>query len=108
MRYKNVIKYKTCLRVNTSVEGETIEQKVFRVMRSEGGITDGAPLIYQERAEGVAAGHDIRTDRWEIAQDAKDLISRVEVAKRTQKPVVEKDVEVSNSESADTNSKPKE
>ena len=31
---------------------------------------DGAPIIYTERKDGVLPAYDIRTDRWEIAQEA--------------------------------------
>lgn len=81
MYRKNTV-HRTSLRVNTSVEGETIEQKVERIVNNKEPITDGAPLLYSERSEGVVAGYDIRTDRWEIAADAMDAVSRDKQAKR--------------------------
>lgn len=64
------------------VEGETIEIKVKRMVHEKEPIKDGAPLIYTERKEGVNAAYNIRTDRWEIAVDALDVIAKSEQAKR--------------------------
>lgn len=81
--YKKEINYaKTGLQVNQSVEGETIEQKVERVTVNKEPIKDGAPLIYTERKDGVQAGYDIRTDRFEVAIDAMDYVAKSIQAKR--------------------------
>lgn len=72
----------TSLKVNQSTEGETIEQKVERIVNNNEPITDGAPIMYTERKEGVPAGHDIRTDRWDVAIDAMDKVSKTFIAKR--------------------------
>lgn len=79
---KHKIIQKTKFNINNSVEGETIEQKVERFMNNKEPITDGAPIIYQPRNEGVRPEFDIRTDRFEIALDATDNISRSKLAKR--------------------------
>lgn len=47
----NVVK-PTKIRVNKSVEGETIEMKMRRIVDNKEPITDGAPLIYG--AKGVS------------------------------------------------------
>jgi len=65
--YKKPIKNTSYIGLNQSIEGETIEQKVERVTTNKEPISDGAPLIYTERKEGVQAGYNIRTDRFEIA-----------------------------------------
>jgi len=70
------------LKVNSSYKGETIEQKVNRIVNNKEPITDGAPRIYQERKEGVNPAYDVRTDRWEIAIDAMDKVSGSHKAKR--------------------------
>lgn len=70
------------LEVNEAYEGETIEQKIFRIVNNKEPITDGAPLIYTERKEGVRADMDIRTDRFEIATDAMDAVHKSNIAKR--------------------------
>lgn len=73
---------KTLLNVNTSYEGETIEQKIRRIVNNKEPINDGAPLIYTERNDGVQPQYDIRADRFEIAVDAMDSISKTHIAKR--------------------------
>lgn len=55
-------------------EGETIEQKVERVVHGGEPIEDGAPEIFTEKKDGVLAAYNIRTDRWEIAADAMHLV----------------------------------
>ena len=47
--YKYNITKPTKLRINQSVEGETIEMKVRRIVDSKEPITDGAPLIYVQK-----------------------------------------------------------
>lgn len=72
----------TNLRCNESYEGETIENKVRRITESNEPISDGAPLIYQERKDGVDPACDIRTDRFEIAVEATTAIQKTKQAKR--------------------------
>jgi hypothetical protein len=86
--YKTPIFSKTNIKRNESTEGETIEQKVQRVTVNKEPIKDGAPLIYTERKEGVKASHNIRTDRFEIAVEAMDVVSKTVRAKREEKPVM--------------------
>ena len=33
-------------------------------------ITDGTPLVFTERADGVRPEFNIRTDKWDIAQES--------------------------------------
>lgn len=63
-------------------EGESIEQEMQRATTMKQPIDNGAPIIFTDRADGVLAQYNIRTDRWEIAQDAMDVISKTETAKR--------------------------
>lgn len=76
---------KTSLRVNNAIQGETIEQKVRRITQNKEPITDGAPIIFTERKEGVNPAYDIRTDKWEIAIDAMDVVNRTELARREER-----------------------
>ncbi len=73
------------LRSVTREQGETIEQKVDRVVNNGEPIEDGAPNIYTERRDGVGAQYDIRTDRWEVAVDAMDAVQGSLKAKRAKK-----------------------
>lgn len=70
-------------------EGETIEMKVERIIQNKEPIKDGAPLIYQERKEGVQPAYNIRTDRMEIALEAMDKHSMAKLAEREAKPGVQ-------------------
>lgn len=58
-------------------EGESIEQKMRRATMTQEPIeVDFTPEIYQERAAGVDPMCDIRTDKFQMAQDACDTMSR--------------------------------
>lgn len=44
-------------------------------------ITDGAPIIFTEKKDGVRPEFDIRTDKWDIAQNAMDRVTAAKIAK---------------------------
>lgn len=77
-------------------EGETIETKCARIMLANEPITDGAPLIFTEKKEGILPQFDIRTDRFEIANEAMDAVNKTKIAMSKQY------------QSEDTEEKPKE
>ena len=83
---------RTQLRGVARDEGETIEQKVDRVVNGGEPIEDGAPRIFTERRDGVGAQYDIRTDRWEVAVDAMDAVAGSLRAKREMKGVTKEDI----------------
>lgn len=56
-------------------EGENILTKVRRILDENEPLTDGAPLIYTPKADGVKPQYDIRTDKWQIAIDAMDRVN---------------------------------
>lgn len=62
-------------------EGESIETKVRRITENNEPITDGAPIIYTSREDGVLPAYNIRTDRWEVAQGAMDAVNQANLAK---------------------------
>lgn len=62
-------------------EGESIEYKVRRITENNEPITDGAPIIYTNREDGVLPAYNIRTDRWDIAQAAMDAVNQANLAK---------------------------
>ena len=62
-------------------EGESIEQKVAKLIENNEPITDGAPIVYTEKKDGVLPQYDIRTDKWDIAQSAMDLANASKIAK---------------------------
>lgn len=61
--------------------GESIENKVRRITENNEPITDGAPIIYTNREDGVLPAYNIRTDRWEVAQAAMDAVNQTNLAK---------------------------
>lgn len=75
------------LEVNESVEGESIEEKLIRIMENNEGIDEISPQIFQEYSEGVNPAFDIRTDRFEIALEGVEAINKSRVAKREAKVV---------------------
>lgn len=76
---------KTTLKVNSSTEGETIEQKIRRVTQNKEPIQDGAPTIFTDRKDGVRPEYDIRTDRFELAVEAMSGIHKDHMAKRQER-----------------------
>lgn len=84
--YKKNIKIPTSqIESGEHYEGESLEQRMRRATISNEPIKDGAPEIYTERKEGVIPAYNIRTDRWEIAQEAQDYVNRTWIAERDNK-----------------------
>lgn len=83
--YKKNKPAKTTLKVNTSYKGERIEEKIERIMNNKEPISDGAPIVYTDRKDGVKPEYDIRTDRWDVALDAMDKVSSSHIARREQR-----------------------
>lgn len=79
---KHIITEETSIKVNNSVEGETIETKIDRIVTNKEPITDGAPIIYTERKDGIIPAYDIRTDRFEVAIEAMDKVVKSDITKR--------------------------
>ena len=73
---------KTLFKVNNAYEAVSIEQKIERIMNSKEPIDETAPIIYTERKKGVQPEYNIRTDRFEIALEAMDKVSKSYQAKR--------------------------
>lgn len=91
--YKVQKKEPTTIIRKSEVEGETIEQKVERIVRNQEPISDNAPIIFTERKDGVLPSTDMRTDRFEIALDAMDKVSRSLIAKREKSAEVQENAE---------------
>lgn len=82
--YKRLSKTKTRLKVNKSFLGETIEEKMRRILNNKEPIADGAPTLYTERKDGVNPETDIRTDKFEVAVEAMDAAHKGHLERRTQ------------------------
>ena len=81
-----------------TVEGEPIELKIERIMSNKEPISDGAPAIYTERKDGIKAAYNIRTDRWEIAAEAMDVVSKTTQARRDHKAKLKEEKEADKTE----------
>lgn len=66
-------------------EGTTMETQVAMFMNNQADIERTQPLIYTERRDGVGAGYDIRTDRFDIAVEAMEKSAKSMSAKRDSK-----------------------
>lgn len=63
------------LRTTEEFIGESLEDKVRRVTDSKEPIEEIAPMIYGERKDGVLPETNIRTDKWDVAQQAMTTIA---------------------------------
>lgn len=73
----------------------SLEQKLRRRLMNGEPIQAEADLIFQDRDSGVNPGCDPRTDRFDVALEAADRISKSELAQRDDK------VEIPENESTD-------
>ena len=84
MKYSKSIPNNGRLQSVEIYEGETIEEKVARIVQTKEPITDTAPIIYTEKKDGVLPAYNIRTDRFDLAIDAFDKIEMERIAKKNQ------------------------
>lgn len=83
MKYSFPSKNNNRLKSIEIYEGESIETKCARILQDKEPITDTAPIIYTAKEEGVLPAYNIRTDRFDIAMDAYDKITRTVAKKET-------------------------
>lgn len=88
--------------------GETLENKIERMISNKEPIKDGAPIIYTERKEGVRASTNIRTDRFEVAIEGMDKVAKSYKARREEraKAPEKKEGEPGKTEGGDGGAKP--
>lgn len=60
-------------------EGETIEDKVRRIVENKEPIGDNATMIYTNYKDGVIKAYDIRTDKWDVALDAMNNVNKMKM-----------------------------
>lgn len=83
--YKIQLPQETTLEVNAEYEGESIEEKIRRMIETGEPIGETSPIIYTERKEGVRPEYDIRTDMFDLAIDAMTVSSKGHLAKREER-----------------------
>lgn len=91
----------TTIETPRQLEGERLELKVSRKLANKETIEGESPLIYTEKKDGVMAGYNIRTDRFEVALDGLNAIEKSRTAKRETRPdlkVVKNDSDTSENQ----------
>lgn len=84
LRKKNLKRYNPFKEFETKYEeGENIITKVRRILDENEPLTDGAPLIYTPKEDGVKPEYDIRTDKWQIAINAMDRVNAYKLSDYT-------------------------
>lgn len=66
-------------------DAESIERYCERITTTNEPVEATVPMIYTERSKGVLPETDIRTDRWEVAQQAMDKVAGAKRAKREER-----------------------
>ena len=61
--------------IKMTENGETLIKKIQRILDENEPLTDGAPMIYTPKQEGVRDDCNIRTDKWALAMDAMDRVN---------------------------------
>lgn len=84
LRRRNLKRYNPFKEFETTQEvGENIIIKIRRILDENEPLTDGAPLIYTPKADGVRPEFDIRTDKWQIAINAMDRVNEYKLSAYT-------------------------
>ena len=65
------------IKKNDSYEAEPLEVKLRRATEEKKPIEAVAPMIYTEKSKGVIPEYDIRTDRFELAQEKMEMLNSV-------------------------------
>ena len=61
--------------IEITEKGDTLIKKIQRILDETEPLTDGAPMIYTPKQEGVRNDCNIRTDKWALAMDAMDRVN---------------------------------
>ena len=62
-------------------EAKTIESTIAVMMENKEQIKAESPMLYTEKKDGVLPQYNIRTDKWDIAQNAMDRVNKERIAK---------------------------
>ena len=79
-KVKITYKSKMCTEIR---EGESIEKKIDRMTQTQEPIGETAPIVYTNKTDGIVPAYDIRTDKWDVAQEAMGKVNakRNEISK---------------------------
>lgn len=84
--YKTPKSNRTSINCNEGRIGQQLHSKIQNII--ENGNQDELqekPIIYTEKSEGVKAGYNIRTDKWEIACETADKMHKIRAVKGEEK-----------------------
>lgn len=81
--------------------GESLEDKIRKVVETKQPIEAISPMIYTERKAGVQPEYDIRADKWDIAQQAMQTVTEAHRTKRQER----QNLKVQETAKPDANSK---
>lgn len=76
---------RTDLEINDSVEGETIEVKLERIITTREPIEQTTDIIHQERKAGIQPEYDIRTDKMQIAVEGMTAVTNQFLTEREER-----------------------
>lgn len=74
----------TSIQTNECYTGEPLYKQLRIATKTKNPIKMDAPIIYTDKKEGVKPQYDIRSDKWEIAQNAMDYVNATAIAKGQQ------------------------
>lgn len=89
--YKVPTRTITSIEKNDSVEGETIEQQIQRMITNGEVLGEEKEMIYTKPSEGVLYGTDIRGDRQEKAIEITEKVAADVMRRRELKALREKE-----------------
>lgn len=76
--------------------GESIENKMKRVLANGEAIKDTAPLTYTDRKDGVLPDYDIRTDKYEHLIEGFDALAKSKRARKDGVAKAQKELDKEN------------
>lgn len=72
---------KGSIKVNQSYEGASIEKWIRKAVAQGEPIEEGIPAVFPEHPDKVDLNHDIRADKFGIAQDSLSAVDKAKAAK---------------------------
>ena len=87
--------------------GETLIKKIQRILDENEPLTDGAPMIYTPKQEGIRDDCNIRTDKWALAMDAMDRVNNYKLNEYLKKGEAEAPKITENQTERESTLKPK-
>lgn len=82
MKYGMKFPKSRIIRDNATTEGLSIEEEMLKAKEGKEPLKATVKVTYNDRKDGVLPQHDIRTDRWKIAQEQTTKVHKSEAAKR--------------------------